>query len=250
VTGLLLALLLPVADPGKAFAVAIAGGDSKAVAALLDAGHPADTPTGEDGATPLQMAAWKGRTAIAKLLLERGADVNAAPGSYGTALAAAVSQGWDDLVAVLLEAGAEVDARDDRGGRPLHNAVSSGNRDLAGLLLKAGAKLEESAPGYTPLMYAAMGDDAEMVRLLVKAGARPDSPAKGEYGGRNPLLIAAENGRAEALKALLELKANPNARTSEGETALDLAQAAGHAEIVTLLKAAGARPGKPAGRKP
>ncbi len=247
-----LALLLLAGNPGTDFDAAISRGDLKAVAALLDAGHPADTPIGEGAGrrTPLQEAAWSGRTAIARLLLERGADPNAPPAVYGTALHAAAARGWDDVVAALLEKGARVDERDERGGRALHSAASNGNRDMAQILIKWGARVEESEPGYTPLMYAAMGDDAEMIRLLAKAGARVDVAAKGEYGGDNPLLLAAQNGRVEAVRALVELKANLNVRTQQGETALDLARAAGHEEIVTILKAAGAREQAPARRKP
>lgn len=251
--GLLLTAALLAGDPGSELAAAISRGDLKALTVLLDAGQPPDTPVGEGEGrhTPLQAAAWHGRTAIAKLLLARGADVNASSSVYGSALHAAASRGWDDLVAALVEAGAVVDQRNDRGERPLLSAVSSGNRDMAALLLKAGASVEESEPGYTPLMYAAMNDDVEMVRLLVRAGAKVDTTARGEYGGRNPLLIAVENGRAEAVKALIELKANLNVRTSEGETALGLATKAGNAEIVAILKGAGAKEaGKAAGRKP
>lgn len=249
----LLAVALLASDPGADFAGAIERGDLKAATALLDAGHAADTPIGEGEGrhTPLQRAAWNGRTEIAKLLLARGADVNATSSVYGSPLLAAASRGWDDLAAVLLEAGAAVDQRDERRGRALHSAVSNGNRDLAALLLKAGARVEESAPGYTPLMYAAMNDDAEMIRLLVKSGAKVNAVAKGEYGGGNPLLIAVENGRALALKALIELKADVNVRSSEGEPALKLAKAAGDESIVTLLKNAGAtEAGGPPRRKP
>lgn len=246
-------LTLLAADPGTEFAVAIGRGDVKAVSALLAAGRPADTLIGEgDGqSTPLQQAAWQGRTAIAKLLIEHGADVNAAGGPYGTPLLAAVSSDWDDLAEVLLNAGAKIDERDRQGNRALGMAASAGKRDMAALLIKFGAKLEESGPGYSPLMNAAMSGDPEMIRLLVRAGARIDAPARGaDYGGMNPLLAAAQGGAAESLRTLIELKANVNARTSEGETALDLARAAGHEEIVTILKAAGAREGKAARRKP
>jgi ankyrin repeat protein len=116
VPGLLLIAALLTADPGGELAAAISRGDLKALTVLLDAGLPPDTPIGEGESrhTPLQAAAWNGRTAIAQALLARGANVDATSSVYGSALHAAASRGWDDLVAVLIEAGAVVDQRNDR----------------------------------------------------------------------------------------------------------------------------------------
>jgi len=247
----LLAALLA-GNPGVELAVAVERGDVKAVTALLDAGTPVDIvlSQGEGQYSALQLAAWNGKTAVAKLLLERGASVNATSPIYGCALIAAAGRGWDDLVAVLIENGAEVDQRDERGNRALTFALGSGDHDLVAQLLKAGARLEESGEGYTPLMDAAKSDDAEAIRMLVKAGAKINVAAKGQYGGFNPLLLSAEMGYVEALKALIELKANLNVRDAEGKSALQLAREGGHDEIVALLKAAGAVDGKAPVKKP
>jgi ankyrin repeat protein len=252
VLAVVLGFLLLSRDPAVDMAVEIERGDLEAVTKLLEGGVSANLALGEGEAfsTPLQRAAWNGRTEIASLLLDHGADVNTTSPTYGSALHAACARGWDDLAQVLLDRGAEVDMRDARGNRPLVSAVSQGNRDLTTLLLKAGAKVEEAGEGYTPLMYAATSGDAEMIRLLVRAGAKVNGAAKGQYGGMNPLLIAAERGELEAVKTLLELKANPNARTTEGESALALAKKGGFSEVETALKTAGAIDGKPAGRKP
>jgi uncharacterized protein len=231
--------------PGADFVIAIERGDVAKVRALLDDGARADTliEYGEHKITPLMSAAWNGRTEIAKLLLERGADVKARASDDGqTALHNAAARGFDDVVQVLIAAGADVNARDTRQNTALSTAVFQGNVEMAGILIKAKADLKASLYGMTPLMMAASTGNAEMIRFLAEAGADVNFSPTGEYGGRTALLSAVSAGQAEAVKALIALKANVNFRTKDGETPLKAAQEAKHEEIVGLLKAAGARP--------
>jgi ankyrin repeat protein len=232
------------ADAGAQFAVAIERGDQAAVTALLDSGFAADTPIGEGEGrtTPLQKAAWNGRTEIAKLLIAHGASVNdSAP--TGSALNNAVSRGWDDMVTLLLESGADPNQRDARDNTPLGLAVSAGHQEIAAMLIKEGADLTASTFGLTPLMFAASSGDLEMMRFLVKAGAKVNTAGKGQYGGRTPLLAAITAGQADAVKLLIELKADVNLKGPGGETPLKAARDAGQEEIVSILQKAGAREG-------
>jgi hypothetical protein len=60
--------------------------------------------------------------------------------------------------------------------------------------------------------------------------------------GLTPLAIAAQTGRLEIVKLLLAANADPNLRRpSDNRSALDLARANGHDQIVALLKEAGAQ---------
>jgi len=52
---------------------------------------------------------------------------------------------------------------------------------------------------------------------------------------------AAERGRTEIVKLLLEKKADPNLRNILGETALDIAW---NTEIIEIIKQYGGKPGK------
>ncbi|KAF8817312.1 hypothetical protein BYT27DRAFT_6865538, partial [Phlegmacium glaucopus] len=59
----------------------------------------------------LQAASSEGHEAIVKLLLEKGANVNAQEGEeFGSALRAASSRGHEAIVKLLLEHGAEMSA--------------------------------------------------------------------------------------------------------------------------------------------
>ncbi|MDG4906273.1 ankyrin repeat domain-containing protein [Mesorhizobium sp. WSM4898] len=75
----ILLLLLPVPTASYAAAIhdAAMKGDIGAITAALDAGAGVDESDGK--ATPLYLAVKGGHFAAAKMLIERGADVNAAP---------------------------------------------------------------------------------------------------------------------------------------------------------------------------
>ena len=71
------------------------------------------------GATPLNTAAMFGQIGMAKLLMERGADVSIANLDGNTALHIASFFAHEDLVELLLEKGASVSAKNGRGETPL-----------------------------------------------------------------------------------------------------------------------------------
>ena len=56
-----------------------------------------------------------------------------------------------------------------------------------------------------------------------------------------PLWAAARNGHASTVLVLLQAGARVDAKNKWGETALDIAKEKQHAEVVAILRAAGAR---------
>src|SRR5215510_10107475 len=96
-------------------------GNTEAMRIMLDMGFPADVHGGDHGSTALHAAAYSGSAGVARLLIERGADVEARDHRWeSTPLVwAAVGSGekpadnpgpdWPATIGVLIEAGASLD---------------------------------------------------------------------------------------------------------------------------------------------
>jgi hypothetical protein len=95
------------------------------------------------------------------------------------------------------------------------------------------------ADGWTPLHIAARAGKAEMVTFLGSRGAELSA------GPETPLLAAVDCADGEAAflmsQFLLGNASDPNARTSSGRTALEVARARGYREIAELLIHRGAK---------
>ena len=164
-----------------------------------------------------------------KLLLSKGADVNARNGD-STALIMAVSWGHTEIVKLLLDAGAQVDARHRLGhsalmrsagrsipemnpprGQPLPPPAA----EIMKLLLAKGADVNFlGRDGETALMEA---NSVEKVGLLVARGAQVNTRDK---EGRTALMFAVDRGDVEVVEALLQTGADASVANQEGATAL------------------------------
>ena len=120
---------------------AAALGDTDRLAMLLDVDPSLVDARTPDGFTLLHLAAFFAGADTVRLLLARGADVDAHGTGWmtGTALHSAVSAGDADAVRALLDAGADVDARQQSGYTPLHGAAHNGHAGIVRALLEAGA---------------------------------------------------------------------------------------------------------------
>ena len=183
----------------------------------------------------------KNAVAVAKLLLEAGADPNALCRAYGgqcTTMALLVSSTPPaeagvqvPLVEILIDYGASIaPAGEGNWTSPIETALVFGKRDAAEALVRRGAPVQSLAAA------AGLGRVDEIKRML------PESDAKDRH---RALALAAISGQAEAVSVLLDAGEDPNRFNPPGTHAhtppIHQAVAAGHLNVVKLLIDRGAR---------
>lgn len=175
---------------------------------LLGEPRPAVDVATSDGTTPLMVAAFRGRLAVVRLLLQHGAAVNKRDGTGLTALMAAASQGDTDMVRHLLSAGARPNMAMKDGNTALILSAINGNGDIPPLLIAAGAAVNQAnRAGNTPLLLASYVGNLRVVRQLLEAGADVN---KTDRKGTSPLMavVAATDCFGEVARVLLRAGAH------------------------------------------
>lgn len=131
---------------GTALHQAAAAGALRSIELLLDAQANPNANSGRSGVVPLMLAVQHGRTEVVKLLLARGASVNATSPELSTPLLLAASQRKTEIAKLLLAAGADQTARDKSGRNVLDYAAATGDLELLSQLYQRPA-----APATTPV---------------------------------------------------------------------------------------------------
>jgi ankyrin repeat protein len=135
------------------FAEACAVGNLERVRTLLDQSPELLDQRSDDGYPPVGLAIFFRQPAVARFLIERGADVNAAATNAQKVapLHAAAATCDRETAALLLARGADPNAKQQVDYTPLHGAASRGDIEFAKLLLAHGAEREPKASdGMTP----------------------------------------------------------------------------------------------------
>ncbi|KAI9779165.1 MAG: hypothetical protein M1839_007700 [Geoglossum umbratile] len=199
---------------GCALQLAIENNDLNTTLAILQSEDvDVNAKGGKKGGNPLHSALVKGNERVTLELLKRGANANAAGGTYYKPLTAAAGLGHESLVRLLLDKGAYLDGH--RGGwrySPLVEAAGRGYESIVCLLLNRGMDINE---------YGEMGDKGEKRRKSIPA------PAEVVFAILtcivNALQAAAYYGKMDVVKLLVSRGADINAPEGEEGSALECA---------------------------
>ena len=199
-------------------------------------------PKEKGGFTALMLAGQEGALDSARILLEAGADIDAATPDDGSALVLASSNGHEKVALFLLEKGADPNATDAYGLTPLHWALQEG---IVALF---------SRPFVTDSFWV-HPNMPELVKKLLAHGADPNARATRDFmpydvqrfsrargnslpqlglTGGTPFLLAASVADLSAMRLLVEGGADPKVTTGEGTTPLMVAAGMGTEHNTTV----------------
>lgn len=181
----------------------------------------------EDGLSPILIAAYHQRPAIASFLADKTVAV--------TIFEAAATGKINNVIRLLARDPGLVNQSNEDGFQPLGLACFFGHFDVAEYLVKAGAAINAVSHNrlkVAPIQSAAAGGHRKIVKMLLEHGADPNIR---EQGGFTPLHAAAQNGDEEMIRILLFGGADLTITSDSGKSALDLAIDAGHERATLLL---------------
>ncbi len=125
------------------------------------------------------VAIRENESAIVKILLDNGADVNARTTAGQKPAAASGGHGWGSHGVGIIRSGIPENgsqAPTQGGFTPLLYAARDGRIDMAQALVAKGADLElADANGITPLQMAIENENIALARYLLERGANPNS---------------------------------------------------------------------------
>jgi ankyrin repeat protein len=156
------------------------------------------------GQTPLVWAIDRHNVKMAKLLIEKKADVNLAV-KDASPLGLAVFEAQPALVHLLMDNGANINwVSPEDGSSLLDLAAGSGNEETVSILLDAGVDVHAvNHWGMNALFNAVLSGNSRVVETLLKAGCDPDQKAKNGHTARDVALYS----KAAAIRQLLAQKA-------------------------------------------
>ena len=228
--------------------------NAQKIAEMLVKAGADPTLAGQTGRTPLMRAANQDKPTMVRWLLsipEVREHINARTSSGRTALEMTIQSeetNAQKITEMLVKAGADPIMPDEDGDTLLINTVFRGNETAVRRLLSVPAVRKNiNAQGkiWTALSAAAYNGQLKTAEMLVKAGADPTLAGQ---NGWTPLINAANQNKPTMVRWLLSIPAvqkNINARSSSGETALEMtiqSEETNAQKITEMLVKAGADP--------
>ncbi|MBI5820124.1 MAG: ankyrin repeat domain-containing protein [Verrucomicrobia bacterium] len=170
----------------------------------------------EHGCTALHYAVGSRNIQIVEFLLAAGAGVNVRDNSGRAPLLYAAASRDVKVVELLLARKADVNVRNEMGETPLDLAERVGPPEVVDLLRECGAISGAGA------IHDAVGR-GDMARVKELLSSQPALVNEKDSSGWSPVHQTLNRNQQEMLRLLLDHKADVNARTPQGETALHFA---------------------------
>jgi len=187
----------------------------EAVKACLAAGAEVDARGGDEGwQTAVAHAGYEGHEELLEVLLEAGASASVGwKGEDETLAAVCWGSPTPGIVRRLVEAGADVKSR-DMDGTAFMRAAFRGNLGVMKVFKELGVDVAaKDGEGMTAMQWTSSG---EVVRWLATRGVS----VQGDEDGDSPLHHACCSAAVNAVRAMIELGADVNARGKFGRTPL------------------------------
>ena len=164
-------------------------------------------------------------------VLRGGFDPNSVDEQGNPGLVLALRIGSYEAAAALLDSPRlDPDAANPLGETALMLACLRGQQSMAERLIKRGASVNRD--GWTPLHYAASGEDPNIVAWLLDRGANVDATAA---NGNTPLMMAAQYGASASVEVLLAKGADVNRLNRSNLSAADMATQSGRDSLAAML---------------
>lgn len=143
---------------------------------------------------------------VARLLIEKGINVNIVNNKGYDAFLYAINFGFKDIINLLIEKGTDIKRKNQKGENALLLSAEGGNYETSKLLIEKGLKVNTvDNEGITPLMKAVSSLNIDLIKLLIEKGA------------------------------------DVNAKTLSGQTVLEISKIDSNEEITNLLIKSGAK---------
>ncbi|KAL4657997.1 cyclin-dependent kinase 4 inhibitor D-like [Arapaima gigas] len=158
-------MILSDGDPGTSLSAAAATGNVALLRRMLEEEGVHPDTVNKFGRTALQVM-MMGSSAVARLLLQHGANANMQDQQGIAPAHDAARTGFVDTLSVLLEFGASVNTPDLSGALPIHIAVREGHADVVAFLAPHSCLSHRDGGGNTALDLARASGSLEVMELL------------------------------------------------------------------------------------
>lgn len=161
------------------------------------------------GVTPLHMAALRKKIEFVELFLEHHAKIDITDNFGQTPLFCAAFSGKTAIIELLLQRKADVNATDKEGMSLLHQAVHYSKKNLVTTLLKANADIDaKTLRGNTALHIAILHDQTAGLTIVSQLFAKGANPYLKNQNGISPLHDALHHGKIKCVQLLLQSAAS------------------------------------------